>query len=36
MFHITYDIIVQTHSQFMPSAIGNVRSFPELSAGSTD
>jgi hypothetical protein len=36
MFHITYDIIVQTLSQFMPSIIRNVRSFPELSAGSTD
>jgi hypothetical protein len=36
MFHITYDIIVQTLSQFMPSIIGNLRSFPELSAGSTD
>jgi hypothetical protein len=36
MFHITYDIIVQTLSQFIPSIIGNVQSFPELSAGSTD
>jgi hypothetical protein len=36
MFHITYHIIVQTLSQFMPSIVGNVRSFPELSAGSTD
>jgi hypothetical protein len=36
MFHITYDIIIQTLSQFMPSIIGNVRSFPELSADSTD
>jgi hypothetical protein len=36
MFHITYDIIVQTLSQFMPSIIGNVQSFPELSVGSTD
>jgi hypothetical protein len=36
MFHITYDIIVQTLSQFMPSIIWNVRSFPELFAGSTD
>jgi hypothetical protein len=36
MFHITYDIIIQTLSQFMPSIIRNVRSFPELSAGSTD
>jgi hypothetical protein len=36
MFHITYDIILQTLSQFMPSIIGNVRSFPELSAGNTD
>jgi hypothetical protein len=36
MFHITYDIIVQTLSQFMPSIIGNLRSFAELSARSTD
>jgi hypothetical protein len=36
MFHITYDIIVQTLSQFMPSIIGNLRSSPELPAGSTD
>jgi hypothetical protein len=36
MFHITYDIIIQTLSQFMPSIIGNVRGFSELSAGSTD
>jgi hypothetical protein len=36
MFHITYDIIVQTLSQFMHPITGNVRSFPELSASSTD
>jgi hypothetical protein len=36
MFHITYDIIVQILSQFMPSIIRKVRIFPELSAGSTD
>jgi hypothetical protein len=36
MFHITYDIIVQTLSQFKASIIRNVRRFPELSAGCTD
>jgi hypothetical protein len=36
MLHISYDIITQTLSQFMPSIIGNLRSFPELSVGSTD
>jgi hypothetical protein len=34
MFHVTYNIIVQTLSQFKPSIIRNLRSFPELSAGS--
>jgi hypothetical protein len=36
MFHITYDIIVQTVSQLMHSIIRNMWSTPELSVGSTD
>jgi hypothetical protein len=36
MFHITYDIIVQTLSPFVTSIIKNMQSFPELPVGSTD
>jgi hypothetical protein len=36
MFHVTYDIIVQTLSPFMTSIFRNVQWFPELPVDSTD
>jgi hypothetical protein len=36
MFHVIYNIIVQTLSPFTTSIIRNVQSFPELPAVSTD